>query len=620
MKRIHKILLTVLCLALVVSAVVVVPLSASAASVPSSPYSEYNAPAGYYYFTNDVSNFSDISDFEYTVESGFIYYGPYRILKISKVNNSLVCNLLDVDDVTVLENRVIYNGDNGDWYLLRGLSRAVFYVADSLNVNHQFARMLLYRSSSQSLIVKGRYKLLDSIYFDTSVWQYKMTGEFFVNGVLYDTMTFTKDTKYIYAINSNNNVSMYLRSNGVNNGDYTIDIPFAYVTLSVYNNFYNIFSRISQDSHYDFDYLYYSLNNTLPLPSFLVPDGYGVSKTFNVSGYFPIEATGYSVMEFSSLTFSIDANEHFTITYNERGLGYSSLYGYGSDSFYLLKINATTADAELISYLELASSEVGGQAAYSYYERVGFYSGLEENATVYKQGYNAGYSDGNTAGYNEGYSAGETAGYGIGYNAGYSVGKTDGYNQALLDTEGCQFYTFDSLSDSFLNEIGLEGFFTKLYLISRDLSNSNNPPLILYDYLMYKDGQLLAVEPGQDMGRVIYENGKFTDNRYSYWCLAPGNPVSLIELCSANATEKKEAALESFSEILSSTSFSTGYNLGFEQGAEGIDIFDLASWLDSSVGGFMGLEIFPGFSIGGIMSVVVGVALLSFFLKLFMGG
>lgn len=48
--------------------------------------------------------------------------------------------------------------------------------------------------------------------------------------------------------------------------------------------------------------------------------------------------------------------------------------------------------------------------------------------------------------------------------------------------------------------------------------------------------------------------------------------------------------------------------------------YDYTSWLVSGVGGFMAFEVVPGFSIGGIFSVIIMIALLSYILKMFLGG
>lgn len=47
---------------------------------------------------------------------------------------------------------------------------------------------------------------------------------------------------------------------------------------------------------------------------------------------------------------------------------------------------------------------------------------------------------------------------------------------------------------------------------------------------------------------------------------------------------------------------------------------DYTSWLVKAVGGFLDTEIVPGFSIGGIFGVVLMIALLSYILKMFLGG
>lgn len=55
-------------------------------------------------------------------------------------------------------------------------------------------------------------------------------------------------------------------------------------------------------------------------------------------------------------------------------------------------------------------------------------------------------------------------------------------------------------------------------------------------------------------------------------------------------------------------------NLGFEFER------DYTSWLITAVGGFMDFEIVPGFSIGGMFSIVAMIALVAYILKMFLGG
>lgn len=47
---------------------------------------------------------------------------------------------------------------------------------------------------------------------------------------------------------------------------------------------------------------------------------------------------------------------------------------------------------------------------------------------------------------------------------------------------------------------------------------------------------------------------------------------------------------------------------------------DYTSWLITAVGGFMDFEIVPGFSIGGMFSIVAMIALVAYILKMFLGG
>lgn len=47
---------------------------------------------------------------------------------------------------------------------------------------------------------------------------------------------------------------------------------------------------------------------------------------------------------------------------------------------------------------------------------------------------------------------------------------------------------------------------------------------------------------------------------------------------------------------------------------------DYTSWLITAVGGFMDFEIVPGFSVGGMFSIVAMIALVAYILKMFLGG
>lgn len=47
---------------------------------------------------------------------------------------------------------------------------------------------------------------------------------------------------------------------------------------------------------------------------------------------------------------------------------------------------------------------------------------------------------------------------------------------------------------------------------------------------------------------------------------------------------------------------------------------DYTSWIGNAVGGFLNMELFPFFSIGGILLICVAIGLVGYFLKIFMGG
>ena len=61
------------------------------------------------------------------------------------------------------------------------------------------------------------------------------------------------------------------------------------------------------------------------------------------------------------------------------------------------------------------------------------------------------------------------------------------------------------------------------------------------------------------------------------------------------------------------------YNNGFVNGDGGFTR-DYSGWLATAVSGFTSLQIFPNFSIGGVLGVIVALCLLILFLKFFAGG
>lgn len=67
------------------------------------------------------------------------------------------------------------------------------------------------------------------------------------------------------------------------------------------------------------------------------------------------------------------------------------------------------------------------------------------------------------------------------------------------------------------------------------------------------------------------------------------------------------------------STFFSGYKLPqFEDFMESVDI-DFSGWLTTAVGGFFSFEFFPGFSLGKILFFVIGLAVVSFFIKFFGG-
>ena len=65
--------------------------------------------------------------------------------------------------------------------------------------------------------------------------------------------------------------------------------------------------------------------------------------------------------------------------------------------------------------------------------------------------------------------------------------------------------------------------------------------------------------------------------------------------------------------------YNYGYSKGYQSGDGGFG-GDYGTWLVNAVGGFMNLELFPNFKIGGILSIIVAIPLVVWFLKLFAGG
>lgn len=58
---------------------------------------------------------------------------------------------------------------------------------------------------------------------------------------------------------------------------------------------------------------------------------------------------------------------------------------------------------------------------------------------------------------------------------------------------------------------------------------------------------------------------------------------------------------------------------GYKQFGDGANI-DFTSWLSTAVGGFLAFEIMPGISLGLLLTFIIGVAAVNFFLKFFAGG
>lgn len=71
-----------------------------------------------------------------------------------------------------------------------------------------------------------------------------------------------------------------------------------------------------------------------------------------------------------------------------------------------------------------------------------------------------------------------------------------------------------------------------------------------------------------------------------------------------------------------SSTLSDWYHLGYMNGFGGGGEFngDYTSWMATAVGGFLDAEIFPNFTLGGVLGVLVALGLLVMFLKFFAGG
>lgn len=100
----------------------------------------------------------------------------------------------------------------------------------------------------------------------------------------------------------------------------------------------------------------------------------------------------------------------------------------------------------------------------------------------------------------------------------------------------------------------------------------------------------------------------------------------LVVTCSLNGSSMIYAKVPygaNLSANLEPSSFApfTSFDTWFNNLDLTVDIeYDYTSWLITAVGGFMAFEIIPGFSIGGIFSVAIMIALLSYILKMFLGG
>lgn len=58
---------------------------------------------------------------------------------------------------------------------------------------------------------------------------------------------------------------------------------------------------------------------------------------------------------------------------------------------------------------------------------------------------------------------------------------------------------------------------------------------------------------------------------------------------------------------------------GYKQFGDGVNV-DFTSWISTAVGGFLAFDIIPGISFGLLLTFIIGVAAVNFFLKFFAGG
>ena len=244
-------------------------------------------------------------------------------------------------------------------------------------------------------------------------------------------------------------------------------------------------------------------------------------------------------------------------------------------------------DEDLYDFFQLLKD-----AAYQLGEDVGFTQGVTYGeAAGYQDGYNAGLSSGYEEGYNAGLSAGGggsgsydqaalDAKYSEGYNAGYSAGFVNGSNE---NYEG-------------VYEVGWNAGYDQA---ASDYSSSQE------EY--YNHGYTAGYNAGYDAGVSSGSSGSYNDGYASGRNDGYGEGLDI--------------------------GYGNGYAVGLEDGYEkgridgyndgktaiGNAFGDLSTFLEVSVGGFLNTPLWPNFSLGALLSLVVSVTLLLAFIKIFGG-
>lgn len=143
----------------------------------------------------------------------------------------------------------------------------------------------------------------------------------------------------------------------------------------------------------------------------------------------------------------IEFNFLFTAPYGSNVTGLCSYIYLSINSNYIdIYYNSVTADFDDTFEVSAYVSEDGGWQDY-YYRIItidgvvpkDFENFLNEYATklygdgVYQDGYDSGYTDGESIGYQSGYTAGDSAGYIRGHTVGYAEGVNKGHSDSITN-------------------------------------------------------------------------------------------------------------------------------------------------------------------------------------------